>query len=162
MAASISCRDSVHPDELAELRLLLELPAVRRLADRGLSDQEFALVKMLADGTTRAARSRDIPGYLQADMAFHLGLVELTADPALSGIARLLLAPDSRRFPRAEESGRLMARAAREHQELVGMLADGAVSAADHLLRIHLSRRSASGPAPARFLGPASIECAGT
>jgi DNA-binding GntR family transcriptional regulator len=140
MAVGISCRDPCQAGELAELRLLLELPAVRRLADRGLSDQEHALAKMLADATIRAARSRDILAYLRADMAFHLGLVALTADPALSGIARLLLAPDSRRAPRPEESGRLMARAAREHQELVGMLADGAVSAADHLLRIHLSR----------------------
>jgi DNA-binding GntR family transcriptional regulator len=161
MVGSTSCRDPGHPEELAELRLLLELPAVRRLADRGLSGQELALVNMLADATMRAARTRDTLGYLQADMAFHLGLVELTADPALADIARLLLAYDPRRAPRVEESGRFMARAAREHQELVGMLADGAVRAADELLRIHVSRLSASAPAPARFLGPASIRCAG-
>jgi DNA-binding GntR family transcriptional regulator len=148
--------------DLTELRLLIELPAVRRLADRGLSDRELALVKNLADDTVRSARSGDVLGNQRADMVFHLCLLEMTGDPVLAGIARLLLTPDRLCAPRAEEPGYLMVREAREHHELAGMLADGMVSAADDLLRLHLSRLSADRTAPARIAGPESISCAGT
>jgi len=153
MAASVRCSAAAQPGELTELRLLMELSALRRLADRGLSDQELALVTKLAGDTARLARGGDVPGYLRADTAFHLCLLELTADPALTGIARLLLAPDRSSAPRA----RLMTREAREHRELAGLLAGGRASAADHLLRLHLSRL----PAHARVTGPEPIGRAG-
>ena len=131
----------------------MELSALRRLADRGLSDQELALVRKLADDAVGAARSGDILGYLRADMVFHLYLLELTGDPAVTEIARLLLAPDRLCAPRAGEPGYLMTHQAREHRQLSGLLADGMVSAADHLLRLHLSRSSAGWPTPARVAG---------
>jgi DNA-binding GntR family transcriptional regulator len=159
MAATIRYCPATQADDLTDFRLLIELPAVRRLADRGLSDQELALVQKLADATTRAARSGDVPGYLRADMVFHLCLLDLTRDPALSEVARLLLTPD-RTCPK-EVSDCLMAREAREHSELVGLLGDGMVSAADHLLRLHLSRPSAGRPASARLAEPESISAAG-
>jgi DNA-binding GntR family transcriptional regulator len=123
-----------------ELRLLVELSALRKLADQGLCDQEFALIRELANATMRPALCGDVPGYLRADMAFHRCLLELTGDPALSGVGRLLLAPDGKHAPRPEESGPLMAAGAREHRELVSMLADDMVSAADDLLRNHVRR----------------------
>jgi DNA-binding GntR family transcriptional regulator len=143
MAVAIGYRAPPPPEDMAELRLLMELTAVRRLAHRGLSGGELALVTRLADATTRAARSRDVPRYVPADTNFHLCLLELTGDPVLHRIARLLLAPDLLRAPRAEEPHHLMAREAREHRELAGLVADGMVSAADQLVRLHLSRRSA-------------------
>jgi len=147
--------------DLAELRLLIELSALRRLADRGLSDQELALVRKLADATMRPARAGDVPGYLRADMVFHLCLLELTGDVAVAEIARPLLALDPGRAPRGAELGCLMAAEAREHRELASLLADGMVSAADDLLRLHLSRLSAGRPPPARHGGPESSGCAG-
>jgi DNA-binding GntR family transcriptional regulator len=142
------------PVDLAELRLLIELPALRKLADRGLSDREFALAKKLADATMRSARRGDVAGYLQADMTFHLYLLELGGDPALADIARLLLAPAPVGAARPAEQGYLMARAAREHAELAGTLADGVVNAADDLLRQHLSRLLAGREAAVRHDGP--------
>jgi len=158
MAARIRYPAAAQPGDLVELRLLIELPALRKLTDRGLSDQELALVRKLADATMRSARSGDVLGYLRADMVFHLYLLELTGDPALSEIARLLLAPDRVCAPRA---GDLMLREAREHCQLTDMLADDAVSAADDLLRLHLSRLSADPSAPARHDRPESISRAG-
>jgi DNA-binding GntR family transcriptional regulator len=149
------------PADRAELRLLMELSALRKLADRGLSDQQLALIRKLADATMRSARRGDVVGYLQADMIFHLCLLELTGEPALSEIAALLLAPDSVHAVCAEEPGYLMAREAREHGELVDMLADGVLSAADDLLRQHLSRLSAPRRAPAPVVVPESISCEG-
>jgi DNA-binding GntR family transcriptional regulator len=139
MAATIRDRATTQPENVVQLRLLLELPALRKLADRGLSDQELALLRQLASATTQAARSGDVVGYLHADMVFHLCLLELTGDPVVSDIARLMLAPDRMCAPGAEEPGQPMARRAREHGELVGMLGDGMVSAAGNLLRLHLA-----------------------
>ena len=149
MAAIVGCSAETEPSALTELRLLVELPALRKLADRGLSDQELAVVRKLADATMRSALSGDILGYPHADMVFHLYLLELTGDPTLSGVARLLLAPGSGPVPSIEESGRLMAVGAREHCELVNMLADDMVNAADDLLRNHISRLWVDRPAPA-------------
>jgi DNA-binding GntR family transcriptional regulator len=159
MAASIRYRPAGPAEDLAELRLLIELAAVRRLADRGLSDQELALVQNLADAALRAGRSGDVPGYLRADTAFHLCLLELTSDPVHSEVARVLLGAEWTR-PK-EMSAYLMAREGREHRQLIGLLADGMVSQADHLLRLHLSRLAASRPASACLVTAASVSAAG-
>ena len=140
MAARVRSPAANQPRDLTELRLLVELPALRRLADRGLSDQELAVVRELADATIRSARDGDVPGYLRADMIFHLYLLELTGDRARCEVARVLLAPGPAPAPPAAQSGHLMAVAAREHRELVSMLTDDMVSAADDLLRHHVTR----------------------
>jgi DNA-binding GntR family transcriptional regulator len=145
---------STQPADPAELRLLLELHALRMLASRGLSDDEFAHMRKLADATLRTACSGDVPGYLQADSSFHLYLLELTAHPALSEVAPVLVAGDCLRAERAGQSIEQMAREAREHRELVFMLADGMVSAADHLIRLHLSLLADSRAAAARLAEP--------
>jgi len=161
MAAGSSYFPATQPADLAELRLLIELAALRRLADRGLCGEELALVGNLADATVRAARGGDMPGYLRADTAFHLCLMGLTGEPAVCEVARLLLAPELESAPGADESDLFMVREAREHAELVGMLAGGMVSAADHLLRLHLSRRSAGATAPGARIRPRLAGAAG-
>jgi DNA-binding GntR family transcriptional regulator len=147
VVASSSCRAAAQPaqpDGLSELRQLLELAAVRGLADRGLSHQECVLVMGLADATVLAARRGDALGYLRADMLFHRCLLGLAGDATMTEIARLVIAPDRSPVRPAEGSERLMAQEAREHRQLAGLISDGRVSAADHLLRIHLARRSAA------------------
>jgi DNA-binding GntR family transcriptional regulator len=126
----------------AELRRLLELAAIRWVADRGLSDQELARVRRLADATMRVAGSGDVAGYERADMLFHQALLELTGDPALSEIARLVLVSGRLAASPGGLSNDRVVSEAREHRELVVLLADGMVGAADRLLRLHLSRRS--------------------
>jgi hypothetical protein len=50
---------AARPRDPTELRLLIELPALRKLADRGLSDEELAMTRQLADATMgRALRAR--------------------------------------------------------------------------------------------------------
>jgi DNA-binding GntR family transcriptional regulator len=158
MAARVRSSAASQPRGPTELRLLVELPALRRLADRGLSDQELAVVRELADATVRSARDGDVPGYLHADMIFHLYLVELTGEAARSEIARLLLARGPGHAPPAAESDRLMA-AAREHRELVNMLTYDMVSAADDLLRHHVTWPGLVGGHPSVPAGPESIRC---
>jgi DNA-binding GntR family transcriptional regulator len=137
--AGSGCCDAA-AEQRAGLRPLLELRSVRALADRGLSDDELVLVTKLAEATVQAARSRDVLAYRRADVTFHLCLLDLTGDPALSDIARVVLVPDPGCGPGVRESSHLMAGGAREHRELARMLGDGMVAAADQLLRLHLSR----------------------
>jgi DNA-binding GntR family transcriptional regulator len=140
MATGVRCLGETQPRDLIELRSLVELRALRRLADRGIRDQELAVMRELANATMRAAFGGDILGYLQADMNFHLYLLELTGDRALLGVARLLLAPSPGLVPCAEQCCPVPAAGARDHSELVTMLTDDRMSAADDLLRQHVSR----------------------
>lgn len=160
MAARVCLSAANQPRDRTELRLLVELPALRRLADRGLSDRELAVIRQLADATMRSARDGDAASYLRADMAFHLYLLELTGDQARSEIARLLLAPGPVDGP-AGASGHLMAAGAREHRELVNMLTDDLVSAADDLLRHHVCGPWLAGGQPPALAGPEPVRCAG-
>jgi DNA-binding GntR family transcriptional regulator len=158
MAGMVRCSVSTQSQDLTELRLLVELSALRKLADRGLSDPEFAVIRDLADATMQSARSGDVRGYRQADTVFHLYLLELAGAQAGTEVARLLLAPVLMHAVPAEESGRLMAAGAHEHRELVTLLADDMFSAADDLLRRHVSVPCASGSAPAPVVaGPGSF-----
>jgi DNA-binding GntR family transcriptional regulator len=124
-------RRRAQPAELAELRLLIELSAVRRLAERGLSPAELGLVAKLADDSLRAG---DFLAYRKADTAFHLGLLALPGDPALTEVAGLLVPAQP------PVAGRRRAREAAEHRQLVDLLAEGRASEADQLLRRHLTR----------------------
>ena len=131
---------ATQPPGLTELRLLVELPALRKLAERGIRDEELAVIRRLADITMRSALRGDVAGYLKADADFHAGLLELSGDPALLGIARPLLAACGGQSPWSEEPGRFMGTGASEHRELVDMLARDLSSEADDLLRHHISR----------------------
>jgi hypothetical protein len=138
------------PRDPTELRLLIEVPALRQLADRGLSDEELAMIRQLASATVGPALRGDVAGYLQADMTFHLCLLELTGDPALSRVARRLLAAGPEYGPHDAEPGRRMAAGAREHREIVDLLADDSVNAAEDLLRHHVARPGARRPGSPR------------
>ena len=146
MAKTARQTAAAQPRDPTELRLLVELPALRKLADRGFSDEEFAMTRQLADATMGPALCGDVPGYRQADMMFHLYLLELTGDPALPEVTRLLLAPGAEDGPRGMELDMSMAVAAREHSEIVSLLADDMVHAAVDMLRHHVARDGARRP----------------
>jgi DNA-binding GntR family transcriptional regulator len=130
-------------EDRAELRRLIELSALRRLADRGLSDQEYLVAKKLADATVRSARGGDVLGFHRADLMFHRSLLELIEDPALAEIAAALLVPAEAEAEAETTTETDLLREAHEHAELIAMVADGRIGAADSLLRLHLSRRGA-------------------
>jgi hypothetical protein len=151
MAPGARYPTTAQPPDLTELRLLVELSALRKLAERGLRDEELAVIRKLADATMRSALSADVADYLKADTDFHAGLLELAGDPALPEIGRTLLAAGDGHLPWTEEAGHFMRTGASEHGELVNMLARDMGGVADDLLRHHISR-----PAPAPLAGPES------
>jgi hypothetical protein len=131
-----------YPDP-AELRLLIELSAIRRLADLGLSDEELAVGRQLARATMRAARAADASGFRQTDVAFHLYLLGLTGERDRCEVARDLLAHgvEEDRLTGSELRESMMARAS-EHGQILRLLADDMAGPAAELLRTHVARDS--------------------
>ncbi len=131
-----SARDTA---ELAEVRLLLELPVMLRLG-RTQPAETWETMRPLADRTVAAAARGDRAAYADADQAFHRALLE----PA--GNRRLVeLAGDVQRRAHAPApAGRgtptpgLVSSAA-EHVALLEALRARDLPAAERILRAHLA-----------------------
>ncbi|MER6154823.1 GntR family transcriptional regulator [Streptomyces sp. NPDC001868] len=72
--------------ELAEVRALLQVPVIMRLA-RALPAERWSLLRPLADETARAASSGCRATYGEADRAFHRGVLGLAGNEQLLQIA---------------------------------------------------------------------------
>jgi DNA-binding GntR family transcriptional regulator len=133
--------------EMIELRLLIEIPAVRKVTDQGLSDAEVAVIERLAAATMASARQEDVLAYINADLAFHLALLNLAGNSQLVDVVRILRSRSRLHGLRDEDSAPFMRENAREHLDLLDLMSNGRVSAVDDLLRRHLSRITADWPA---------------
>jgi len=146
MAVKARCPGPTRVEDLIELRLLVELSALRRLTVRGLTDRELAALGKLARAAMRSAFAGDALGCRQAEIGFHLRLLELTGDRTLLAVGRPLLAaagtaPGTRPAGGDEPAG-LAAAGARDHCELVALLSDDLTAMADDLLRKHIGGSS--------------------
>lgn len=73
-------------DEIVELRLLLEPPAVRQITERGMVD-DFAALRDLAALTETAAREGDWVTFLDTDRDMHLKLLGYLGNGRLTDLA---------------------------------------------------------------------------
>lgn len=62
--------------EVYDLRCLVEVEAVRRVAERGVSAERASLLRELAEQTIASAEAQGVVDYLDADQAFHCALVD--------------------------------------------------------------------------------------
>jgi DNA-binding GntR family transcriptional regulator len=69
-----------------DLRLMLEVPAVGRLAESGLVHGNVERFEGLADTIVSSEKHGDMTGYLDNDRAFHLGLLDLLGNQQLTAI----------------------------------------------------------------------------
>jgi DNA-binding GntR family transcriptional regulator len=124
--------------EIYEMRLLLEVPAVARLARRGLPGDRAARLTGLADTIERTARSRDLAGNLAADRDFHLSLLAARGNGRLvDAVARLRDQTRLRNLRTINADGRLVA-SAEEHRPLLAAIVRHDEHAAGRLMRQHL------------------------
>ncbi|MBG0851552.1 GntR family transcriptional regulator [Streptomyces spinoverrucosus] len=79
-------RDSRELAELAEVRGLIEVPVILRLA-RTVSAERWAELRPLAEASVRAASSGCRATYAEADRAFHRGVLGLAGNSQLVRIA---------------------------------------------------------------------------
>lgn len=124
-------------DDLAQIRLLLEPPAVRLVAGN-IPEEEYAELVELADKCLHAAEHEDLGEYLRDDRDFHARVLAYTNNPQLVELATSL-----RRRTRLygiallARKGRL-ADSAREHHQLLEALRKGDGEAAESLMRTHI------------------------
>jgi DNA-binding GntR family transcriptional regulator len=124
-------------DHITELRALIEIPTVQRLAGV-VPAADLAPLRPLADAIVEAARRADLLAYVEADRRFHLDLLALAGNPRIVATVN-----DLRMRARLYGLGQLAARgslvaSAEEHVELLDLLVAGDADATGALMRRHL------------------------
>ncbi|MBF4160733.1 GntR family transcriptional regulator [Nocardioides acrostichi] len=134
-------------DNVYEIRIMLEGPAVERIADRDLTEHEPPL-REFVERCLAAALEVDTQGFLQYDRLFHLTLLGLLDNPKLVDIVDGLR--DQTRIAgmhRLVETGGLE-RSAREHGELLDALVAGEAERSRDIMVRHLAHGSSRRPDP--------------
>ncbi|MFE9249748.1 GntR family transcriptional regulator [Streptomyces sp. NPDC007088] len=121
--------------ELSEIRLLIELPTVSRLA-RDASPERLAELRPPAEATLRAAEAGDRGVYAEADRAFHRAVLALCGNHHLVRVADDLHLRGQ--WPTGQGRGVLVADAV-QHVALVDALVEGDVGAVRELVRGHFA-----------------------
>ncbi|GGX48931.1 GntR family transcriptional regulator [Streptomyces noursei] len=135
----VSERSSRDLAELAEVRTMLEVPAILRLA-RAVPPERWEKLRPLAEDGVAAAARGDRAGYADADHAFHQGLMALTGNRRLTQVTGDLLrraqwsAGGGARLRTAE----LLADAS-EHTALLDALIAQEYAVIERIAREHLS-----------------------
>jgi DNA-binding GntR family transcriptional regulator len=130
-------------DEIFNLRLLLEVPSVERVAGR-LSAEDIVICKYEVERGKRAAVAGDLPGFLEADREFHLRLLSSL------GNARLVQMVDNLRDQSRPyrltgllATGELVD-SAQEHERLIAAVEVGDAHAAGAQMTLHLNNTRAA------------------
>lgn len=124
-------------DELTEIRELLEVPTVARLAGQ-LSAEDIDELRLMVAGIEQAAEAGDLIRYVEADREFHLRLLALSGNEQLVTVVGELRAR-ARLYGlhRLARQGDL-ATSAREHSALLDALEAGDAEGVEKLMRQHL------------------------
>lgn len=124
-------------DQLTEIRLLLEPPSAVT-ATRVATTEDVERLRPLAQATVDAAASGDVLSHIEADRAFHEGLLELAGNKRLVEIVADLRAR-TRLYGLAELARRgTLAATASEHLVMCDLVAAGDTTALDALIRQHI------------------------
>ncbi|MEU6783981.1 GntR family transcriptional regulator [Nonomuraea angiospora] len=124
-------------DELTEIRQLIEVPTVARLAG-GAREAEFERLRPVAEEIVSAAERGDLLAYVDADLRFHVELLTLAGNAHLVEVVR-----DLRNRARLYGLSQLRERdvlgeSAREHLALLDALKSGDRQAVEHLMKEHI------------------------
>ena len=140
---------NVDLDEVYQLRLLLEVPAMVQLTERGIAAERGRLTA-LAEDIERAAADRDVIRFLETDRAFHLELLGLLGNRRLVSIVANLRDQTRLYGLKALAQQDKLGASAAEHRRLLAAIAAGHTEAVDRLTRAHLehTRREWAGEQP--------------
>ncbi len=125
-------------DEIVDLRMMLEVPAVRRLADVDITDDLPRLHEM-ATAIEDAGKSGDVDAFLAADRAFHLALVSLTHNDRLVDLVARLRDQTRLYGLNALADKGLLDATADEHHRILDALRDKDGDAVERLMTDHLA-----------------------
>lgn len=124
-------------DEISELRLMLELPAIDLVIERA-SDTDLAELERPLQELETAADRLDVPAFLLADREFHLSLLALTGNRRLVEIVAGLR--DQTRIVGLHslaEEGALQSTAS-EHRPILDAIRARNLAEARRVMKVHL------------------------
>jgi DNA-binding GntR family transcriptional regulator len=129
--------DEADLDEISQLRLMLEVPSMRIVAERA-SDQQLRGFRDIVEQIKATAAAADVAGFLLADRAFHLGMLELTGNRRLVRLVAQLR--DQTRIAGITELARErnLATSAAEHSDILDALEARDADKAQQLMKRHL------------------------
>ncbi|WP_449279022.1 GntR family transcriptional regulator [Leucobacter sp. GX24907] len=125
-------------DDILDARLLLEVPAVRRLAVTGVEDLDYRRLHALASESVASAETLDLSSNVRADLEFHVGLVELAGNREVTRMVRSLRSRWRLRGLGSPEKRAALLRSAHEHLDILRLVRDQRVDEAAALLESHL------------------------
>ena len=125
--------------EVYDLRMLIEVEAVRRVAEAGVDQAGAQRLRALTEETVANAHSEDIVDYLEADQVYHARLVGLLGNSRWTAIVENLR--DQSRitdfYHHLKDNGRLEDSAA-EHRGITEAVVAGDPERAAELMTRHL------------------------
>lgn len=130
-------------NDLTEIRLLIEPPAMHRIAGN-LDEAMCADLLRLANACQVAAESQDLVEYLRNDREFHALVLSETGNRQLVELATSLRIRTRMYGIATLAADGKLAQSAREHQRLVELLRDGDGDGAEQLMRAHISHARGS------------------
>lgn len=123
-------------DEYTEIRALIEVPTVWRIA-RQADPERIDQLRPLAEQIVEAAKRRDLISYVDADMEFHLELLRLAGNAHLVEVVRDLRTR-SRLYGLPTLAHEALLNSAAEHIQLLDLISAGDADAAQNLMRTHI------------------------
>ena len=126
-------------DELSELRALIEVPTVRRIAEAGVAPTVLDELRPLATEIETAAARGDLIAHVAADMEFHLRLLGLAGNCHLVETVRSLRARSRIYGLRSLADRDALVPSAHEHAELLDLLSTGDADGAEQLMHRHIA-----------------------
>lgn len=125
-------------DEYTAIRALLEPPTVAEVAATA-SREDIEALRPLAERIVEAAVKKDILAYVEADNAFHLALLALAGNQHLVEVVRDLRYRSRLYGVPALAEREELEPSARQHLELLDVVASGNAQTAKSLTHQHLS-----------------------
>ena len=125
--------------DLAELRCLLEVPTIGKIA-RSASTVDLERLKPLVQQIVDAAQVRDVITFVHLDRQFHLELLALGGNRFLVESVGELRNRERLALLRDWASADELARNAHEHTQLLDLLVAGDAERAETLIRSHIGR----------------------
>jgi DNA-binding GntR family transcriptional regulator len=126
-------------NNIFELRMMLEVPSMGRVAALGLVRGHEKRYEQLAASIVSSEAQGDLVVYLENDRQFHLGLLSLLDNPQLTHIVENLRDQTRLYGLKALSESGLLAASAEEHGPILDALVAGDRKVAEKLMTEHLS-----------------------
>jgi DNA-binding GntR family transcriptional regulator len=121
-----------------ELRMLIEVPSMVRLAGNPRVQQQAAEFRSLAEQNVAAAEAGDLVAYLNTDLRFHLGLLDLLGNEKLTSFVEGLRDQTRQLGLKGLSRSEMLRATAQEHLLILDALVDGEPEKVEELMIAHL------------------------